>query len=155
MGPLTGKYRCGDCKEGCMLSVCPTPRQSTERPKEKPIHDTSRSNGVWSSSAVIHILTDERYAGTYVIGKRAVKEIGGTRSRLKDESEWIKIPDHHPAIVSMELYEQANAVRRQFKQPNKQRRDYLLRGRFLRILRSCHVPQRENNLVLLQTRRSF
>ena len=42
-------------------------------------------------------------------GKRAVKEIGGTRSRLKDESEWIKIPDHHPAIVSMELYEQANA----------------------------------------------
>lgn len=97
--------------------------------KGKPIHDTSRSNGVWSSSAVIHILTDERYAGTYVIGKRAVKEIGGTRSRLKDESEWIKIPDHHPAIVSMELYEQANAVRRQFKQPNKQRRDYLLRGK--------------------------
>lgn len=76
-----------------------------------------------------HILTDERYAGTYVIGKRAVKEIGGTRSRLKDESEWIKIPDHHPAIVSMELYEQVNAVRRQFKQPNKQRRDYLLRGK--------------------------
>lgn len=64
-----------------------------------------------------------------MIGKRAVKEIGGTRSRLKDESEWIKIPNHHPAIVSMELYEQANAVRRQFKQPNKQRRDYLLRGK--------------------------
>ena len=106
----------------------PTPAEYRAA-KGKPIHDTSRSNGVWSSSAVIHILTDERYAGTYVIGKRAVKEIGGTRSRLKDESEWIKIPDHHPAIVSMELYEQANAVRRQFKQPNKQRRDYLLRGK--------------------------
>ena len=107
----------------------PTPAEYRAA-KGKPIHDISRSNGVWSSSAVIHILTDERYAGTYVIGKRAVKEIGGTRSRLKDESEWIKIPDHHPAIVSMELYEQANAARRQFKLPKKRyARDYLLRGK--------------------------
>ena len=37
---------------------------------------------------------DERYIGTYVIGKRAVTEIGGHRIRLKDESEWYKIPDH-------------------------------------------------------------
>lgn len=106
----------------------PTPAEYRAA-KGKPIHDTSRSNGVWSPSAVIKILTDERYAGTYIIGKRAVKEIGGTRSRLKDESEWFKIPNHHPAIVSMELYEQANAARRQFKLPNKQRREYLLRGK--------------------------
>ena len=121
----------------------PTPAEYRAA-KGKPIHDTSRSNGVWSSSAVIHILTDERYAGTYVIGKRAVKEIGGTRSRLKDESEWIKIPNHHPAIVSMELYEQANAVRRQFKLPKKATPGLsAAREGLLRILRSCHVPQRK------------
>lgn len=106
----------------------PTPAEYRAA-KGKPIHDTMRTNGVWSISTVLRFLSDERYAGTYVIGKRVVKEIGSTRSRLKDESEWFKIPDHHPAIVSMELYEQVNASMRRFKLPNKQRRDYLLRGK--------------------------
>ncbi len=55
------------------------------------------------------MLEDERHIGTYVIGKRAVTEIGGHRIRLKDESEWYKIPDHHPAIVNKELFEQAKS----------------------------------------------
>lgn len=97
--------------------------------KGKPIHDTSRAHGVWSSSTVIRILADERYIGTYVIGKRTVKEIGGSCSRLKDESEWIRIPDHHPAIVSKELFDKVNAAMRRFPQPNKKRHDYLLRGK--------------------------
>ena len=106
----------------------PTPAEYRAA-KGKPIHDTTRTNGVWPSSTVLRILADERYTGTYVIGKRVVKEIGGTRSRLKDESEWVRIADHHPAIVSMELYEQANATICRFKLPNKKQRDYLLRGK--------------------------
>ncbi len=73
------------------------------------------------------MLEDQRYIGTYVIGKRKVQEIGSRRMKLKDESEWFKIPDHHPAIVSMELFEKANASIRRFSLPNKKRRDYLLR----------------------------
>ena len=64
-----------------------------------------------------------------MIGKRKVQEIGSRRMKLKDESEWFKIPDHHPAIVSMELFEKANASIRRFSLPNKKRRDYLLRGK--------------------------
>ena len=41
------------------------------------------------------ILEDQRYIGTYVIGKRKVKEIGSRHTQLKDESEWFKIPNHH------------------------------------------------------------
>jgi hypothetical protein len=51
------------------------------------------------------------------------------RIRLKDESEWYKIPDHHPAIVSKELFEQAKAGIRRFSIPNKKRHDYPLRGK--------------------------
>lgn len=46
------------------------------------------------------MLEDQRYIGTYVIGKHRVREIGSNRMKLKDESEWFKIPDHHPAIVN-------------------------------------------------------
>lgn len=72
-------------------------------------HDISRCNGIWQESTVVRILEDERYTGTYVIGKREVTEVGGHRVRLKSEDEWIKIPDHHPAIVSRELFEQVQA----------------------------------------------
>ena len=45
-------------------------------------HDISRCHGIWSTSTILRILADERYTGVYVIGKRAVLEVGGTRSRL-------------------------------------------------------------------------
>lgn len=71
----------------------------------------------------------QRYIGTYIIGKRKVQEIGSRCMKLKDESEWFKIPDHHSAIVSKELFEQANTSIKRFSLPNKKRRDYLLRGK--------------------------
>ena len=106
----------------------PTPGEY-RRDKGKDHYNVSRTHGVWSSSTVLRMLEDQRYIGTYVIGKRKVQEIGSRRMKLKDESEWFKIPDHHPAIVSMELFEKANASIRRFSLPNKKRRDYLLRGK--------------------------
>lgn len=97
--------------------------------KGKPIHDVSRAHGVWSSSTILRILDDERYIGTYVIGKREVNEIGSSRSHLKDESEWFKIPDHHAPIISKDIFEKAKSKLRRFSQPNKKRHDYLLKGK--------------------------
>ena len=85
--------------------------------------------GAWSTSTVLRILEDQRYIGTYVIGKRKVKEIGSRHTQLKDESEWFKIPNHHPAIVSVDLFEKANASIKRFSLLNKKPRDYLLRGK--------------------------
>jgi len=90
-------------------------------------HDVSRSAGLWQTSTITRLLDDERYIGTYIIGKRHVTEIGGSHVRLKDESEWIKIPDHHPAIVSKELFDQAQAKRRHSKCPKKTVHQYPLR----------------------------
>lgn len=105
----------------------PTPAEHKAN-KGKNYHDISRTNGVWSRSTVLRILGDERYTGVYVIGKRTVKEIGGTRMKLKDESEWIKIPDHHTPIISKELYEEANEKLKRFT-ITKGNNDYLLKGK--------------------------
>lgn len=92
-------------------------------------HDVSRCAGIWQASTIHHILTDERYIGTYVIGKRTVTEVGGHHVRLKDESEWFRIPDHHPAIVSKEVYEQVQARLPHMKSAKKGSRLYPLRGK--------------------------
>ena len=92
-------------------------------------HDVSRVNGVWCVSTVLRILEDERYTGMYVINKRHSVEIGSTHVRLNDESEWIKIPDHHEPLVSRELFERAKSNIHKFKLPNKKNHDFLLRGK--------------------------
>jgi hypothetical protein len=92
-------------------------------------HDISRTQGIWCGSTVLRILEDERYIGTYVIGKRAVLEVGSNRSRLKDRDKWYIIPDHHPAIVDQAIFEQAKAKQLRFPQPNKKKRDYPLKGK--------------------------
>ena len=69
-------------------------------------HDVSRSAGTWQSDTLMRVLRDERYTGTYIIGKRHVTEVGSSHNRLRDESDWIKIPDHHPALVSREIYDE-------------------------------------------------
>lgn len=92
-------------------------------------HDISRTHRIWNPTTVLRILSDERYAGTYIMGKRAVTEVGGTHVRLKEESEWFKIPGHHTAIVSMELFEQVQNTRRQFKSVKRNVNLYPLKGK--------------------------
>ena len=107
-------------------------------------HDISRTRGIWSSSTVLRMLEDERYTGTYVIGKRAVMEVGGNRSRLKDRGKWYIIPDHHPAIVDQATFEQAKAKQLRYPQPVKKKRDYALKGK---IFCGCcdHALSRTSN----------
>ena len=92
-------------------------------------HDISRCHGIWSASTILRILEDERYTGVYVIGKRAVLEVGGNRSRLKDRESWYIIPDHHPAIVEKAVFDTVQASQLRFSQPNKKKRDYPLKGK--------------------------
>lgn len=92
-------------------------------------HNISRCHGIWSASTILRILEDERYTGVYVIGKRAVLEVGGTRSRLKDRESWYIILDHHPAIVEKAVFDTVQASQLRFSQPNKKKRDYPLKGK--------------------------
>lgn len=91
-------------------------------------HDISRTHGIWCDSTIVRYLADERYTGTYIIGKRAVLEVGGNNSRFKDRSKWYIIPDHHPAIVDKALFDKVQETVRRFSQPHRKQRDYLLKG---------------------------
>ncbi|MGI6153768.1 MAG: recombinase family protein [Christensenellaceae bacterium] len=106
----------------------PTPGEYKTGKGEK-MYDISRSRGVWHTSTILRILRDERYIGTYVIGKRAVTEIGGRSTKRKDESEWIKIPDHHAAIIPKDVFEKANSTICGFSIPNRKKYEYPLRGK--------------------------
>ena len=92
-------------------------------------HDISRCHGIWHESTVARILADERYTGMYIIAKREVTEVGGHRARLKPEDQWVKIPDHHSAIVSKELYDQVQALRPHTKCAKKNINVYPLRSK--------------------------
>ena len=113
--------------------------------KGKNYHDISRSNGVWCRSAVLRILEDERYTGMYIMGKKHSAEVGSYKMIRNDESEWIKIPDHHTPIISKELFEQAKAKIRKFS-VNKKPREYVLKGK---VYCGCcdHALNRRNDIL--------
>ncbi len=92
-------------------------------------HDISRTNGLWANSTVLRILEDERYTGTYIIGKRAVIEVGGTRNRTKPRDKWFVIPDHHPAIIDKAVFDESRAKQFRYALPHKQTRSYPLKGK--------------------------
>lgn len=97
----------------------------------------------WSGGTVMTIVQNPAYTGDRVynrlsFSKFVAKEKGlinvrDRRKRNNIEEEWIVIPNAHPAIISKELYEKANASRQHVKsngQPNQHfyRSTYLLTG---------------------------
>ena len=106
----------------------------------KKTHDISRIGGVWHRSTIIRILGDERYIGTYVMGKRHCLGVGDKRTRFRDESEWIKIPNHHPPIVSQEMYHQVQQNRVHFKCIKQKTNIYPLRQKV--FCGCCHHAMR-------------
>lgn len=126
---LAGNGRsCPQISRELLARGIPTPGQY-KKAKGIASYDVSRSSGIWQTSTIRNILTDERYTGTYIIGKRAVRDVGSHLVRRKDESEWVKIPDHHPAIISKELYERVQRLNPRIKCDKKNTSQYPLKGK--------------------------
>lgn len=108
-------------------------------------YDISRARGVWQRSAVLRIIYDEQYTGTYIIGRKENIAVGSTKMRRKPESEWVKIPNHHEPIISKELFDKANGNIKRFTM-NKQIRSYPLRGM---VYCGCcdHAMNRRNDIL--------
>jgi len=117
-------------------------------------YDISRCCHIWHKTTVRRILEDERYTGTYIMGKREVTEVGGHRVRMKDESQWIKILDHHPAIISRELFDQVQAQRPRFKCPKKNANAYPLRCKVFCGCCRHAMPRTANKKHYFQCRHS-
>lgn len=107
-------------------------------------HDISRTKGVWNNSTVLRMLEDERYTGTYVMGKKAVVEVGSNHVRQRERDNWYAIPDHHPAIVKRETFTAAQEKITRFKLPTRKQHEYPLKSKmFCGYCR--HALRRTNN----------
>jgi DNA invertase Pin-like site-specific DNA recombinase len=60
---------------------------------------------IWDKPRLMALLTNEQYTGTYVAGKQTSGQVGSKKRVNVPESEWVKIPDHHPAIIDRALFE--------------------------------------------------
>ncbi|MDO4302198.1 MAG: recombinase family protein [Clostridia bacterium] len=67
----------------------------------------NRNNNFFSTTYISMILNNLFYIGIYRYNYR--KE--GDRSRVKPESEWITTENHHPAIISCEVYEKVKEIK--------------------------------------------
>jgi hypothetical protein len=82
----------------------------------------------WPNLRVREILKNEQYTGTYIAGRTFQDQSG--RKYHTPKSEWIIIPDKHPAIVTKEIFDQVQAVMSQGKR-KMQPHNYLLRGKII------------------------
>lgn len=106
----------------------PTPGEY-KASKGRNIHDISRTHQIWQRSTIRNILQDERYIGTYIMGRNQVIEVGSSRVRKRDENEWIKIPDHHQAIITKELFQRVQELNPKKRCIKKNVNLYPLRGK--------------------------
>lgn len=123
----------------------PTPGE-IKAAKGSKTFDVSRVHGRWNIGTVIRILDDERFLGTYIHGRYAVTEIGGTHYRKQARDKWHIIPNHHPAIIEQELFDRAHEKLHRFSMNAKKPREWPLRGKL--FCGCCHhllsyVPLKE------------
>ncbi|MDL2287408.1 recombinase family protein [Eubacteriales bacterium OttesenSCG-928-G02] len=101
---------------------------------------------LWTTNTLIKILIDERYTGTYIAGKTKTADVGNGRQIKVDESEWIKIPGKHLAVIDKimfdEVQEKMKAFRRRDSYKPRQERIYPLKGK---VYCGCcnHAMQRD------------
>ncbi|WP_409968485.1 recombinase family protein [Bengtsoniella intestinalis] len=81
---------------------------------ERPVDDTAC---IWTASVIGAILRNEQYTGTYVSGTTKVEGFGSKRRVPTPESEWIKIPNHHPAIITQSQFDMVQAIWKQSRKP--------------------------------------
>ena len=85
----------------------------------------------FGKNSLYEILRNERYKGTYVFNKRTSANANKKRNNhaYKDNSEIIRIEGGCPAIVSEELWNTVNAIRKTVNsKSNSSRKVYLLSG---------------------------
>lgn len=83
--------------------------------------ETEEFRCVWQKSVILSILYDEQYIGTYIAGKTRTTEVGSANRAANAKEDWIRIPGHHPAIISQELFDVVQEKLRIRGEPHRKR----------------------------------
>lgn len=101
-------------------------------------YKTPKGNKVWSESVIRGIIKNEKYKGDLLLGKTfTVDPISHKRLSNLGESEKYYVENHHEAIVSKEVWEKAQAVRkkRYNGSPEDNRRGFSKKHTFSSIIK--------------------
>lgn len=77
---------------------------------------------IWGKSVILDILADEQYIGVYTAGKTRKLDVGSSKVVEVDRADWIRIPNHHPAIVEKALFDTARERIDQRGEPLRKRK---------------------------------
>jgi hypothetical protein len=77
---------------------------------------------VWEKNMISGMLSDEQYIGTYVAGKRRTAIVGSKQTIKVPESEWVKIPNHHPAIIDISTFRAVREASGRKSEPLRKRK---------------------------------
>lgn len=83
--------------------------------------ETEEFRCVWQKSVILSILYDEQYIGTYIAGKTRTTTVGSANRAANAKADWIRIPNHHPAIISQELFDAVQEKLRVRGEPHRKR----------------------------------
>lgn len=75
----------------------------------------SSENTIWTNATVHRYLSDERYTGKQISRKRTKTDINTKKTMQVPRSEWIICEDAHEAIVSREVWKQAQLVMKSYR----------------------------------------
>lgn len=86
---------------------------------------------VWDKGVIYSILRNEQYIGMYVAGKTTIPEVASKKAMRVKESEWVKIPNHHPPIIGKHDFDavQAMMLGKRRTQVNKQKKKNVKAGK--------------------------
>ena len=85
--------------------------------KHKGLHKNNDCS--WALSHIYYLLREEQYTGVYIAGRSEKVDVGSKEIVTKPESEWYKIPGHHPAIIEKRLFD---AVQARFNKKSESKR---------------------------------
>ena len=83
----------------------PTPLEYRNQRKKQNRRELQQEHKYWQQGTVRSILTNESYLGSMIYNKSVQAEVGGSRSILKPREEWKIFENHHPAIISREVFD--------------------------------------------------
>jgi DNA invertase Pin-like site-specific DNA recombinase len=69
----------------------------------------------WVSQHIRRVVTNPVYIGTMTHHRTSKKSYKNKKTVCHPESEWIVLENHHPPLVSKELFEEVQRTRRKFK----------------------------------------
>lgn len=82
-----------------------TPLEFKNLRKRQNRKELRQERKYWQQGTVRNILTNESYIGNMVYNKSVQAEVGGSRTIVKPREEWKVFENHHPAIVSREVFD--------------------------------------------------